>query len=1700
MDPPVVRSRGRPRKRRTNENENGADAGKAGPEAKKRAVEITPISLLGRFVLKEFKGSGIFLGKVVYYVEGLYRVIYEDGDFEDLESRELRGMLLGENYFDDDLSFRRKRLEDLVLRISVKSPHKNVVESTKVVDVVEASTLSELSGEPTIENDEAQVEDDADSSSDSCEYAEGRELSFDTEAPSIPPPQLPPSSGTIGVPEQYVSHLLSVYGFFRSFSICLFLSPFTLDDFVGSLNCRVPNTLLDAIHVALLRVLRNHLERLSSDGLELASECLRCIDWSLLDTLTWPVYLIQYLTVMEYAKGPEWKGFYDEVLDKEYYSLSTGRKLIILQILCDDVLDSAELRAEIDIREESEVGIDYDAEATNAPEIGPRRVHPRYTKTSACKDREAMEIIAETHETKSASNLNFLRLKGSKGDVDASNVDIDRNSDECRLCGMDGTLLCCDGCPSAYHTRCIGVMKMSIPEGSWYCPECTINKIGPTITNGTSLKGAEIFGIDLYGQIFLGTCDHLLVLKASTIAEPCLRYYNRKDIPEVLQVLYSSSQYADLYLRVCQTILQYWDIPINVVSLPDMTKTDKKLPVTNKDASFHSLSLCSLEENANTIDTVKAEKYGLSENKNNVGNVTASLQTSFNATRDDLPGSQGNRNAKQQQCLLINLKLPEGHVSKGSVSQQADPVDISHQSLLNRSSAVNITTCASNSNGTYICYPATLSSLGKESNDVTIQKGDNSSLGDSAYKGSLYKPQAYLNHYMHGDFAASAAAKLAVLSSEESRLSEAHASDNHKKVTSANNLQAKAFSLTASRFFWPSSEKKLVEVPRERCGWCLSCKAAVSSKRGCMLNHAALSATKGAMKILANLRPIKSGERSLASISTYILYMEESLCGLMVGPFLNANYRKQWRKRVEQASTFSEVKSLLLVLEENVRIIALSGDWIKLVDDWLVESCFKQNATSIVGTTQKRALSGRRGRKQSASCEVTADSRHEKSFVWWQGGKKSKLIFQKAILPHSMVKRAARQGGWRKIVGIYYSDDSEIPKRSRQLVWRAAVGMSKNVSQLALQVRYLDLHVRWGDLVRPEQNLPDVKSVETEASAFRNAIICAKKIVENKIRYGIAFGSQKHLPSRVMKNIIEIEQGQDGKDKFWFPETRIPLYLIKEYEGGLSRVFLPSIKEPFTLLPILHKRKIFHRDTFFYLTCKGENNMDVRSCCSCQVVVILRHAKKCDACQGFGHEECTRRSKISINEKVEFVDLCKYCYFYHSKALTLNETHNESPTTSFNLQVQDYQNVVTVSKGSISNLRTQDTRETKQAIRETKQAISDSGLSAKSRRKLCSWGVIWKKKNTKDAGTDFRHNNILLSGDSRIHRLEPTCHLCRKPYRSDLMYVCCETCKNWYHAEAVELEESQIFDVVGFKCCRCRRIRSPVCPYKTPEGTKICIRPLKQENAGVDSDFGTIYDSKECELGNSIVPKEEVPKQDNDPLLFPLARVELVTANNSEVDTELDTAGPGPRKLPIRRHVKREGDLDTFPVSNLSSAEFSANDDSELTENVLPPHLQWDASVDGLNGDVMLDDNDLEYEDEFEPQTLFTFSELLGVDASGDVLENQSFDDEFYEQDNTGTSDVQSNAIMPEETAVNTTTCQIRHGLAAGSAATVESGVSSFCRLLEVMGFCLLTISRGVLRVVSADFASLITVCRTNIRYVDVDVDDVLEAKNFLEF
>ncbi|KAF8796833.1 Chromodomain-helicase-DNA-binding protein 4 like protein [Argiope bruennichi] len=49
----------------------------------------------------------------------------------------------------------------------------------------------------------------------------------------------------------------------------------------------------------------------------------------------------------------------------------------------------------------------------------------------------------------------------------------DEHMEFCRICKDGGELLCCDSCPSAYHTHCLNPPLKTIPDGEWHCPRCS---------------------------------------------------------------------------------------------------------------------------------------------------------------------------------------------------------------------------------------------------------------------------------------------------------------------------------------------------------------------------------------------------------------------------------------------------------------------------------------------------------------------------------------------------------------------------------------------------------------------------------------------------------------------------------------------------------------------------------------------------------------------------------------------------------------------------------------------------------------------------------------------------------------------------------------------------------------------------------------------------------------------------------------------------------------------------------------------------------------------------------------------------------------------------------------------------------------------------------------------------------------------------
>lgn len=338
-------------------------------------------------------------------------------------------------------------------------------------------------------------------------------------------------------------------------------------------------------------------------------------------------------------------------------------------------------------------------------------------------------------------------------------------------------------------------------------------------------------------------------------AEPYNRYYNRSDVAKVLCALSTAEEIKAHYSDICHGISMYWDAALSGMDITSVVSS-------NEDAKYNGATPPNL--------TVRNSLSGL-----------AACTTPF-ATPPSINGQ--NSLSRPAVCTSSsyatpsNLKLP--NISSGHVA------------------------CTT----PYI-------TAGKKSNvHVTSIETSRSIVAKSSVKpGPPFKPYLYLNQYMHGDIAASAAATFAILSAEESN-SKASDVSNHKKAAHQMVvLQMKAFSQAASQFVWPSADRRLTEVPRDRCGWCLSCKGANANKKGCLLNWAATNAIKASAKNYSGLRPIyRTEESNLPSVATYIASMEESLQGLIDGALLDAKYRAWWRNQIKEANDCNVLKFLLL--------------------------------------------------------------------------------------------------------------------------------------------------------------------------------------------------------------------------------------------------------------------------------------------------------------------------------------------------------------------------------------------------------------------------------------------------------------------------------------------------------------------------------------------------------------------------------------------------------------------------------------------------------------------------------------------------------------------------------------------------------------------------------------------------------------------
>ncbi|CAN6292886.1 unnamed protein product [Urochloa humidicola] len=1203
---------------------------------------------------------------------GIYGVVSENGHGEDLGLPKLQELLMPQQNgtLRMEVSSRKRKLKLLAPKwsaLDVREPSTRQRVDGCVISILPDAPQQSASGSGM----SSAIKPSSDSSDFSKEPSET--------CPPIQVLEFPPSSGDIDVPEESITYLFAVYNFLRSFSVQLFLSPFGLDDFVAAINCTVQNNLLDAVHVSLLQALRRHLE---SKSTKLASNCFKYLDWTLIDILTWPTFLLEYLHVMGCIKNLGVQSFGRSLLATEYYKLPVGMKLRVLQILCDHVIDSEELKTELEGRE----GYNEEMECETDPSVflGPasRAVSARAPKTSVYKRTEDLQSL------KRAPHVNNPKAV-------VENASQDGNSDNCRICGMNGTLLCCDGCPWAYHSRCIGQNKAFLPEGAWFCHECVVNKLGPTsarVERGAT--GAQMFGNDMCGRMFLGSCNYLLMIQMSSNAESYARYYNHHDVVKVLEILALS----DAYMDISRKIKEYM--------------------------------------------------------------------------------SGGNKAAKL----------------------------------------------------------------------------------------SSFKPQAYMNLYHHGNVAACAAANLAIITADQDKVSSCQVTTNlRKKIAADNALQVKVFSSAAAQFVWPSTEKKLMEIPRDRCGWCLACRSsAIGNKKGCFLNMASANAAKSSARVLSFMHVIENSDSHFPSIVAYLANMEESLRGLLTSSLQDVQQKQRWHQQLREASNCRTVIPLLLELESNIRGVAFSESWLKPIDEWPVVSPGVWVGASYPAAYLKHRAGGR-WHKLASESGTTIDA--DNSWTWWSGGNISKRILQRGALQRSLMRKAARQGGKKRIAGLSYHEGSNFPRQSLQFAWRACVELSQNSSQLALQVRCLDAHIRWKELIPPDQIPLDGASSSGDLSALRNAVVCDKKKIDDKIRYALKFPNQKHLPVHVTKNILEAE-GNHNESKLWFSENHVPLYVLREFELKVGNSSLPnpgiSDSNCFTNF-FTTQVKAYTGNVFSYLSLKGE----VYPCTSCKKDVLFRGVVKCSSCQGNCHKGCTTRSVSDKGGSATSNLICKLCLqkrnlrltSYHTNAsyirpqqmmndqqpvtaskiiFKVGSSHSAYPALEVGAQpvskvTQPFAKVtnqpIMIVKAQppaklatlpITNVAAQNITSV-QAQPKSKRSKSGKPKRPKNLQVITYFGLVWKKnKYDKGDGNDFRANDVILrSKDGISSSMRPTCCLCNKAYSPDFLYVRCGRCRSWFHSDALQLDEEKISELVAYVCCRCRRRTIPPCPhsadYKDPE-------------------------------------------------------------------------------------------------------------------------------------------------------------------------------------------------------------------------------------------------------------------------------------------
>ncbi|CAN6212619.1 unnamed protein product [Urochloa humidicola] len=1381
-------------------------------------------ALVGRAVRKAFPGFGTYSGVVESYDAdaGYFRVLYEDGDSEEVDADEMAEILVGpamplalQQTPPRDAAGRRpkkRRREDEESPSSAAPPGDGVVLAVPAGGgssdgETEPATPAEASGEAA-EKKKRRVSPGPVSSSRplrrSARQAKAAERAAEMEAaaavaaaaeaaeaedaaastpqrsgrkrprgngsgryrsvsrdleeaavkkpppkPVLPPkPELPPSSQGLDLGSLPVLDVFQVYSCLRSFSRQLFLSPFPLDAFVAALHCTYVNPLIDWVHFALLRALKSHLEDFANEGDPSAVHCIRNLNWELLDLATWPIYLAEYFLTRGTELRDGMKLTDLKLLSTEYYRQPALVKLELLRSLSDDVLEVGAIRSRMSELDGNDEGL-------------------RSTGLRRKKRGSSAKGAADSSESPEGSD-----------EMD------DGNSDECYLCGMDGNLLCCDGCPAAFHSKCVRVVEDLLPEGDWYCPECLIQKNEGSRNMTSLMRGAEVLGIDPHGRLYFGTCGYLLVIDSYEGNPPC-HYYGQIDLHSLVTVL--------------NTCHPSYNSIVNAIS----SFYGPAIESPNLNGRYQSSRECS---------TSDAET-----------NCRLSSRLKQHCERDQFNTEHDNSSEQ----------LDSGKACTSN-SDQLDQ-DLSVRSITFRSALM----------------PRSGNTAEENQEDSPPKKQRDWHLHSDLSR--------YINYYSFGQIAASAAEEL------KHKLSENK--EGKKPVQDALSFHLRTICKKYVNIFALTDQKLSVELLKEKCGWCNSCQ--ISGGVDCIFRVTDVKCMEGPKPHASGLAAEKNMESHIILAMHNILSIEERLNGLLTGPWQNPQYRIDWRKAVLKASDVSSLKQPLLMLESSLRCVAISLEWQKPADSVEVVG---SAAHILVRSSNKSVSHGsarKPGRKPSSNVELKVDSR-DVGVYWWRGGKLSRQVFHWKRLPQSLVHKAARQAGRRKISTILYTDGSQFARRFKYIAWRAAVEMAENVAQLILQIKELEWNIKWTEI---QSTLPSslmTKEMQKIARLFKKVVIRRKRIEGTNVEYLLDFGKRENIPPVISKHGTKFEEPSSERNRYWLSEGHVPLNLLKAYEAKASARLLK--KKETDELPKKNKMrdskpKVPKNSVFAYLFERAEK-LSTRLCGQCNKEVAARDAVNCQYCAALFHRKHFKVPRGAADA----VYVCNKCFA--EKILNVESPQKKaSPKKSSPKKMQKKQkkqsrkivtrrnqivlkykkkigkkgkrgrprkNPLDPSKNELPKMREMEptnvpknepvkriSKRLYDKYMKGNSNVSEHSASCRKRKRTALqysyWlnGLRWTQSAHDERAVNFRKERVVFpSEDAEMSDVSPVCCLCEKSYSEGDIYIACEECEDWFHGDVYSVTIENVINLIGFKCHRCRLRSLPVCPYAQTESDK----------------------------------------------------------------------------------------------------------------------------------------------------------------------------------------------------------------------------------------------------------------------------------------